>query len=182
MGTEAAFIDKRWDFYAKESERMYLRSNRLEEQGKLREDRKAYRPAPFDIEQRIQDLRWLQSQGFKNRFIACVMQQEHPTIEKVVHLIDVKGWTAEEVYLHFKNELPRTEYDREECVGDEKNQYLNRYENLRPTPKEMRDFTDQGEHDEGTPRTTGRGTKVRVLRRRVKGRRATAGRNEKGSK
>jgi len=70
-----------------------------------------YLPSPGDIEQRITDLRWLQEQGFNQRFIASVLQFDTPTLDVVVKMVKRHG--PFETYKRLRIFLAPTEYDLE---------------------------------------------------------------------
>lgn len=59
-----------------------------------KEDVNAWLPSPADIEERCRMVRWLDQQGFPNRWIGCIMQNDNPDYQTVVELVERIGAEA----------------------------------------------------------------------------------------
>jgi hypothetical protein len=77
--------------------------------------RSPYLPSPSEIEQRCEQIRWLEWQGFCRAFIVNVMEHENPTMERVVQM--VKRYGPVETYRRCREFMLPTEYDQEESLG-----------------------------------------------------------------
>jgi hypothetical protein len=77
--------------------------------------RSPYLPSPAEVEQRCQQIRWLESKGFCRAFIVNVMEHENPSIERVIEMVRRHG--PAETYRRCRWFMLPTEYDQEESLG-----------------------------------------------------------------
>lgn len=75
-------------------------SRKVKEKGAM-EDKGAYLPGPKEIQRRVQNMRWLYTNLFSERFIYLVMRDKIP-LNRVVHLVKVEGMSANEIETLFK--------------------------------------------------------------------------------
>jgi len=79
--------------------------------------RTLYLPSPSDIEERKEDLRWLEDCGFSQSFVVNVMEHDNPTIERARQMVCRYG--VEETKRRCQAFAAPTEYDEEENNGSE---------------------------------------------------------------